>query len=67
MNGAIGDRREHPNFVGAWWDDDVTSQIQRDTPNDATTAIPVLPYGPEQSRWFIKRLQENWRNGHEAS
>ncbi|MEE9094711.1 MBL fold metallo-hydrolase [Pseudarthrobacter phenanthrenivorans] len=30
----------------------------RETPNDATKAIPVLPYGPEQSRWFIKRLQE---------
>jgi hypothetical protein len=27
-------------------------------PADATKAIPVLPYGPEQSRWFIKRLQE---------
>lgn len=33
-------------------------QSIRDTPNDATKAIPVLPYGPEQSRWFIKRLQE---------
>ncbi len=29
-----------------------------DTPSDVTKAIPVLPYGPEQSRWFIKRLQE---------
>jgi hypothetical protein len=27
-------------------------------PADATKAIPVLPYGPEQSRWFIKRLKE---------
>jgi hypothetical protein len=42
-------------------------QSIRDTPNDATKAIPVLPYGPEQSRWFIKRLQENWRNSHDAS
>jgi glyoxylase-like metal-dependent hydrolase (beta-lactamase superfamily II) len=33
-------------------------QSIRDTPADATKAIPVLPYGPEQSRWFIKRLQE---------
>lgn len=33
-------------------------QSIRDTPSDATKAIPVLPYGPEQSRWFIKRLQE---------
>ncbi|MDE8585918.1 MBL fold metallo-hydrolase [Arthrobacter sp. NQ4] len=36
-------------------------QSIRDTPNDATKAIPVLPYGPEQSRWFIKRLQETKR------
>ncbi len=36
-------------------------QSIRDTPNDATKAIPVLPYGPEQSRWLIKRLQESWR------
>lgn len=36
-------------------------QSIRDTPNDATKAIPVLPYGPEQSRWFIKRLQETRR------
>jgi glyoxylase-like metal-dependent hydrolase (beta-lactamase superfamily II) len=34
------------------------TQSIRDTPSDATKAIPVLPYGPEQSRWFIKRLQE---------
>jgi glyoxylase-like metal-dependent hydrolase (beta-lactamase superfamily II) len=33
-------------------------QSIRDSPSDATKAIPVLPYGPEQSRWFIKRLQE---------
>lgn len=37
-------------------------QSIRDTPSDATKAIPVLPYGPEQSRWFIKRLQET--RGH---
>ncbi|MFC4395229.1 MBL fold metallo-hydrolase [Arthrobacter sedimenti] len=41
-------------------------QSIRDTPNDATKAIPVLPYGPEQSRWFIKRLQENWRGSLNA-
>lgn len=33
-------------------------QSLRDTPSDATKAIPILPYGPEQSRWFIKRLKE---------
>src|SRR6476619_4800785 len=33
-------------------------QSIRDTPDDATKAIPILPYGPEQSRWFIKRLQD---------
>ncbi|WP_211879549.1 MBL fold metallo-hydrolase [Pseudarthrobacter albicanus] len=33
-------------------------QATRETPDDATKAIPILPYGPEQSRWFIKRLQE---------
>lgn len=38
-------------------------QSIRDTPSDATKAIPVLPYGPEQSRWFIKRLQETRREG----
>ena len=37
----------------------------RDTPPDATKAVPVLPYGPEQSRWFIKRLQETKRNHQE--
>lgn len=33
-------------------------QSIREMPSDATKAIPVLPYGPEQSRWFIRRLQE---------
>lgn len=33
----------------------------REAPSDATKAIPVLPYGPEQSRWFIRRLQETRR------
>jgi glyoxylase-like metal-dependent hydrolase (beta-lactamase superfamily II) len=33
-------------------------QSIREAPGDATKAVPVLPYGPEQSRWFIKRLQE---------
>lgn len=33
-------------------------QSLRDTPTDATKAIPILPYGPEQSRWFLKRLKE---------
>lgn len=42
-------------------------QSIRDTPTDATKAIPVLPYGPEQSRWFIRRLQENWRSSQNAS
>lgn len=41
-------------------------QSIRDTPNDATKAIPVLPYGPEQSRWFIKRLQETSRHSRGA-
>lgn len=41
-------------------------QSIRDTPTDATKAIPVLPYGPEQSRWFIKRLQKNWRSSLSA-
>jgi hypothetical protein len=34
------------------------TQATRETPDDATKAIPILPYGPEQSRWFIRRLQE---------
>ncbi|WP_426996747.1 MBL fold metallo-hydrolase [Pseudarthrobacter sp. N5] len=38
--------------VGQAW------QSIRETPSDATKAIPILPYGPEQSRWFINRLQE---------
>ena len=33
-------------------------QATRETPDDATKAIPILPYGPEQSRWFIQRLQD---------
>ena len=32
-------------------------QATRETPDDATKAIPVLPYGPEQSRHFIRRLR----------
>ena len=34
-------------------------QATRETPDDATKAIPILPYGPEQSRLFIKSLQES--------
>ncbi|VXC55437.1 MBL fold metallo-hydrolase [Arthrobacter sp. 8AJ] len=41
-------------------------QSIRETPNDATKAIPVLPYGPEQSRWLIKRLRETKLNSEEA-
>lgn len=37
------------------------TQSIRDMPSDATKAIPILPYGPEQSRWFIKRLRETSR------
>lgn len=33
-------------------------EATREMPDDATKAIPVLPYGPEQSRWFITRLKE---------
>jgi glyoxylase-like metal-dependent hydrolase (beta-lactamase superfamily II) len=33
-------------------------QATREMPADATKAIPILPYGPEQSRWFITRLKE---------
>jgi glyoxylase-like metal-dependent hydrolase (beta-lactamase superfamily II) len=29
-----------------------------DMPDLATKAIPMLPYGPEESRWFLKRLKE---------
>ncbi|GHG57130.1 MBL fold metallo-hydrolase [Sinomonas cellulolyticus] len=32
-------------------------QATRETPDDATKAVPILPYGPEQSRLFIKRLK----------
>ena len=32
-------------------------QATRETPDDATKAIPILPYGPEQSRLFIRRLK----------
>lgn len=32
-------------------------QATRESPNDATKAIPILPYGPEQSRLFISRLR----------
>ena len=32
-------------------------QATRETPQDATKAIPILPYGPEQSRLFISRLK----------
>ncbi|WP_246036100.1 MBL fold metallo-hydrolase [Sinomonas susongensis] len=32
-------------------------QATRETPHDATKAIPILPYGPEQSRLFISRLK----------
>lgn len=32
-------------------------QATRESPNDATKAIPILPYGPEQSRLFIGRLK----------
>ncbi len=33
-------------------------QATQETPHDATKAIPILPYGPEQSRWFISRLKQ---------
>ncbi|WP_026555937.1 MBL fold metallo-hydrolase [Arthrobacter sp. 35W] len=33
-------------------------EATREMPDDATKAIPVLPYGPVQSRWFITRLKE---------
>lgn len=39
-------------------------QSIRDTPNDASKAIPVLPYGPEQSCWFITRFQEARGDAH---
>lgn len=33
-------------------------EAAREMPNDATKAIPILPYGPEQSRWFMARLRQ---------
>lgn len=39
-------------------------QATRDMPEDATKAIPILPYGPDQSRWFILRLQETSALAH---
>ncbi|GAA1182044.1 MBL fold metallo-hydrolase [Nesterenkonia xinjiangensis] len=38
----------------------VSQQALRDAVNDATKAIPILPYGPEESRELITRL----RAGH---
>jgi hypothetical protein len=32
-------------------------------PSDAMRAIPGAAYGPEQSRWFIQRLQAMWARG----
>lgn len=40
-------------------------QSIRETPNDATKAVPVLPYGPEQSRQVIRRLQETRLSGQD--
>lgn len=34
-------------------------QATQEAPHDATKAIPILPYGPEQSRWFISRLKQS--------
>ncbi len=34
-------------------------QASRDTPADATKAIPILPYGPVQSRSLLQRLKVN--------
>lgn len=39
-------------------------QATRDMPDDATKAIPILPYGPDQSRWFILRLKETSALAH---
>lgn len=36
----------------------MAQEAMRETPNDATKSIPILPYGPEQSRWFISRLKQ---------
>lgn len=33
-------------------------QAGREMPDLVTKAIPILPYGPDQSRWFINRLKE---------
>lgn len=33
-------------------------EAAREMPSDATKAIPILPYGPEQSRWFMSRLKQ---------
>ncbi|MCY0903956.1 MBL fold metallo-hydrolase [Arthrobacter sp. H14-L1] len=51
------------NFVRVMADTMTTAvrqarQASREMPDLATKAIPILPYGPDQSRWFIKRLQE---------
>ncbi len=35
----------------------VSSQAIRDSVNDATKAIPILPYGPDESRELITRLR----------
>ena len=42
-------------------------QATREMPDDATKAIPILPYGPEQSRWFILRLQETASLAHHGN
>ena len=42
-------------------------QATREMPDDATKAIPILPYGPEQSRWFILRLQETAALAHHGN
>lgn len=39
-------------------------QATREMPDDATKAVPILPYGPEQSRWFILRLKETSAMNH---
>ncbi|AJT41886.1 MBL fold metallo-hydrolase [Psychromicrobium lacuslunae] len=36
----------------------MAQEAMRETPHDATKSIPILPYGPEQSRWFISRLKQ---------
>ncbi|MDQ6754751.1 MAG: MBL fold metallo-hydrolase [Actinomycetota bacterium] len=42
-------------------------QATRDMPDDATKAIPILPYGPDQSRWFILRLKETSALAHHGT